>query len=163
MKEPVNEMFDPPKYYVLTDGHNFFPVAIIHMIIKNLQPVCKSSSAEAGWDAIQSWPKSFKNLFIYYSSPFNKWGSISEKTAVLVSMHMEHSNSLAHNACQGCEVGLAFGKTLQKVYVINAAKIIYVQKPWNEIACCHQASLREWKSMCFFPSPLVKLTMLLGQ
>ena len=37
----------------------FFPVAIIHMIINNLQPVCESSSVEAGWDAIQSWPKSF--------------------------------------------------------------------------------------------------------
>ena len=30
-------MFDPPKYYVLIDGHNFFPVAIIHMIVENLQ------------------------------------------------------------------------------------------------------------------------------
>ena len=68
-------------------------------------------------------------------------------------MHMEHPNCFLQNTCGGREVCLSIQKMLWEPYVINAAEIIYMKDPWNEVARSHQASLWQWKIHVFLSLP----------
>ena len=77
-------------------------------------------------------------------------------------MYMEHFNCFLHNTLRSHEVGLTIWKMLWTLYVINAAKIIYVEEPCNKAARSCLASLWKWKVHVFLPLPFCEVNNAIG-
>jgi len=71
------------------DAEGFLVVRIASVIIQHLGPVCQSCRSGRGGNWIERRPKRLQNFSGNYTSTWNKWQCISEKTLVFVSVEID--------------------------------------------------------------------------